>query len=313
MTSGNQKRLDFALDVDFSDILTNPILDIAARFWDHDRYEAFKICYRSMRRIDDLVDRRKACGTPILEAEAEQLRRMLFDWLEAMRGKDISDPFRRELVDVLEKFKLPFWPWERLYASMVYDLGHDGYRSLLTFLRYAEGVAIAPASVFMHLCGVSRRGGRYHRPDFDIRLAARPLALFSYLVHILRDFQKDQLNNLSCFADNLLSQHALTRDDLRKIAEGGPISPLFRDLVATYVFLAEYYRKRARRMMDDIIPLLGPKYQLSLEIIYHLYLQIFEKIDPLHGRFTGPELNPSPEEVRSRIQQTIDGFTPVLR
>jgi len=185
MVSSNQLTFDPEFDSNFEDILTNPILDIAARFWDHDRYQAFRICYRSMRRIDDLVDHKKASATQISRGEAEKLRLMMFDWLEGIRNKDFSDPFRREFVHILEKFQIPFWPWERLYESMVYDLAHDGYPSLLTFLRYAEGAAVAPASVFMHLCGVSEDSGTYRPPDFDIRLAARPLALFSYLVHII--------------------------------------------------------------------------------------------------------------------------------
>jgi len=311
MTSDNRKRFDFAFDVDYKDILTNPILDIAARFWEKDRYQAFKICYRSMRRMDDLVDHRKASGKQISRVEVKQIRLLMFNWLEAIRKKDLSDPFRKEFVEVLERYKIPYWPWERLYRSMVYDLEHNGYRSLLTFLRYAEGAAVAPASVFMHLCGVSEKESRYFRPDFDIRLTARPLALFSYLVHIIRDFQKDQLNNLNYFADNLLSQHGLTRNDLRMIAEGGPISDSFRDLIGAYISFAEHYRKKARRMIDDIVTLLHPRYQLSLEIIYQLYLQIFEKIDPHNGGFNDSELNPSPEEVKIRIQQTINNFTPL--
>ncbi|MFQ5868632.1 MAG: phytoene/squalene synthase family protein [Candidatus Zixiibacteriota bacterium] len=313
MKSNNHTRLDFTCGVDFSEILTNPILDIAARFWDHDRYEAFRICYRSMRWIDDLVDHRKGSATGILKAEAEQLRGVMFDWLEAVRNKDTSDPLRRQLVDVLEKFRIPFWPWERFYASMMYDLENDGYWSFLTFLRYCEGAAVAPASVFMHLCGVSRADDSHARPNCDIRLAARPLALFSYLVHIIRDFQKDQLSNLNYFADDLLSHHDLTQKDLREVAEGGSIPQSFRDLIATYVSVADYYRVKARRVIDDIIPMLQPRYQLSVEMIYELYLQIFEKIAHHNGRFTGSELNPSPDEVKSRIRQTIDGFTSVSR
>ena len=56
---------------DFQDILTNPILDIAARFWDDERYDAFKICYRSMRVVDNLVDDRKSSGDGISRVEIE--------------------------------------------------------------------------------------------------------------------------------------------------------------------------------------------------------------------------------------------------
>jgi phytoene synthase len=308
MTSRDDTRLDFARHVDFSQVLTNPILDIAARVWDEERYGAFKVCYRTMRRIDDLIDHRKETAESISEAEADHFRRMILDWLEAVRSGDRSDPFQNEFLQVLERFAIPFWPWERLYVSMVYDLKHDGYKSLLTFLRYAEGAAIAPASVFMHLCGVEESDGRYRTPRFDIRRNARPLALFSYVVHIIRDFQKDQLNNLNYFADNMLIEFGLTRPMLREIAEGNPISSSFRRLMASYVSIARYYQRKARRMLDSVFPSLQPRYQLSLEIIYHLYAQVLEKVDLERGGFTAEELNPSPVEVQEVIRQVVDSF-----
>jgi hypothetical protein len=47
---------------------------------------------------------------------------------------------------------------------------------------------------------------------------------------------------------------------------------------------------------------------LSLEIIYGLYLQIFERIDVSKIRFTTSELNPSPQDVRDRINMIISSF-----
>ena len=43
-------------NVDFQQILKNPILDIAAHFWEDERYDAFKICYKSMRVVDILLN-----------------------------------------------------------------------------------------------------------------------------------------------------------------------------------------------------------------------------------------------------------------
>ena len=45
---------------------------------------------------------------------------------------------------------------------------------------------------------------------------ARPCAIFSYLVHIIRDFRKDQLNNLNYFAVDILEKHGLTAENLRR-------------------------------------------------------------------------------------------------
>jgi len=310
MISNKSTKLDFLPDVDFDKILTNPILDISARFWDSDRYDAFKTCYRSMRLIDDLVDDRKSSAKKISKIELIQMKRVMTKWMKAMKRGDRSDPFRDELIKTLDRFKIPFWPWERLQKAMVYDLEHDGFESLLVFLRYSEGAAISPASIFMHLCGISKTGDNYSVPKFDIRLAARPLALFSYFVHIIRDFQKDQLANLSYFADNKLKQNHLTRKDLYCVAEGKPISSSFRNLMADYFSITDYYRLKARLVLDDTIPLLEPKYQLSLEMIYNLYYQIFERINVDSGDFSESELNPDPNEVKNKIQQTVDNFSP---
>jgi len=313
MNQKNPNELDFARDLDFSEVLTNPILDIAARLWEEDRYQAFQVCYRSMRRIDDFVDDRKEEGRTITTAEVEEYGCRLVEWLEAVRRGDDDDPFRRDFLDVLRRFAIPFWPWERLHHAMIYDLKHIGYRSLRAFLKYAEGAAVAPASVFMHLCGVARGDDGYCPPKWDIRYAARPLALFSYLVHIIRDFQQDQLHNLNYFADSELSRFGLDHQDLRDIAAGGPISRGFRDLIARYRSFGEYYRGKARQRMHQIMPHLQPRYQLSFEMIYQLYLQIFERIDPQNGTFCTGELNPEPSDVQARISRTIGAFAPASR
>ena len=220
MTTEPNNKLDFAVELDFSQILTNPILDIAARFWEEDRYQAFRILYRSMRRIDDLVDHRKATGQPITSKESHQFKAMISDWLDSVRRREISDRDQAQFVKTLDRFRIPFWPWERFGRAMAYDLDHNGYPSFLGFLRYTEGAAIAPASIFMHMCGLTAENGRYRLPDYDIRKAARPLAIFAYLVHILRDFQKDQQVGLNYFAADLMRERDLANDDLQMIAEG---------------------------------------------------------------------------------------------
>ncbi|MCK4574677.1 MAG: squalene/phytoene synthase family protein [candidate division Zixibacteria bacterium] len=308
MKSDNTNPFDFARELDFQQILTNPILDIAARFWEDDRYEAFKICYRSMRVVDDLIDDRKATGDEISAHEKTQYAALVNDWVEAIHATTAQEQLQRLLIETIVRFNIPRWPWQRLARSMVYDLHHDGFASYRVFLRYAKGAAVAPASIFMHLCGISSTSDGYRPPEFNVRKASRPLALFSYLVHIIRDFEKDQKSNLSYFADNLLAAHGLNRAIMRQVADGGDIPAGFRALMHQYRDFAAYYRGRARLMIDSVFPVLQPRYRLSLEIIYSLYSQIFERIDPDKGRFTTVELNPSPEEIQKRINATIAAF-----
>jgi phytoene/squalene synthetase len=311
MTGFRPSGLNFAVDLDFRDILTNPILDIAARFWEHDRYRAFQTCYRSMRIIDDLVDNQKASQPRMTPNEYDQYCRLIRGWVDSLVKRQPSDRFESELIATLERFRIPAWPWQKLAQAMVYDLTHNGFPTFGSFRRYCEGAAVAPASVFMHLCGVRRADGAYLEPVFDARLAARPLAIFSYLVHIVRDFEKDQKNNLNYFPHDLLERHGLPVGRLKAIAASGKVGPQVRGLMADYQRFAQYYRQRARRAIDRTRPLLEQRYQLSLEIIYSLYLQIFERIDPQDGGFSGADLNPAPDQIQERIDRTIANFRPV--
>ncbi len=311
MDMSNRTGRNFVPNLDLGQIQKNPILDIAAQFWDEERYQAFRICYRSMRIIDDLVDDRKAKGLEISDDEREQYSRMISDWIEPIKRRRPDDALQHELVATIERFKIPIWPWEKLASAMIYDLNHDSFPTFRAFLQYSEGAAVAPASVFMHLCGVARQNDGYSPPVFDSRKTARPLAIFSYLVHIIRDFQKDQKNHLNYFASDILVRYGLSGSKLREIAETGEISQSFRNLMAQYLGFVEYYRRKARESIDRILPLLKSRYRLSLEIIYNLYSQIFERIDPQKGRFTTSELNPEPEEIRDRIDRTISAFQSV--
>ena len=104
---------------------------------------------------------------------------------------------------------------EAFAKSMIYDINNDGFPTLKAFLEYSEGASVAPASIFVHLNSISKTDGNYINPPFDVKWAATPCAIFSYLVHIIRDFQKDQLNNLSYFADDLIVKNKLTRKKLQ--------------------------------------------------------------------------------------------------
>ena len=125
--------------------------------------------------------------------------------------------------------------------------------------------------------------------------------MFSYFVHIIRDFRKDQLNNLSYFADDIMDKHNLTRADLKNMAHGAPVTGGFREMMREYYRITDRYRISTLKVMDEVCPLLEPRYRLSLEIIFDLYMMVFERIDPDNGTFSTEELNPTPAETRERV------------
>ena len=238
---------------------------------------------------------------------------MISGWLDSVREGRVEDEQQRTNIETLRRFRIPLWPWERLGRAMLYDLEHDGYPTFRSFLRYTEGAAIAPASVFMHLCGIEMRDGGYVPPEFDIRRASRPLALFSYLVHILRDFQKDQLAGLNYFAGDLMLKHGVSTSDLRSAAGGDRVGDTVRGLATDYVRLANYYRIRSCAALDEVTPSMADRYRLSLSMIYELYLQILQRIDVESGSFTTGETNPTPEQIKERIEYTVAAFEATSR
>jgi phytoene/squalene synthetase len=308
MNSHREEFLEIFSSIDFHRIIDHPNILIAANFWESDRFCAAKTCYRFMRAIDDLIDNYKAKNKLIPPDERREFVSNVNDWLKMIIISDECNPLQEELKETIEKFRIPLWPMEAFAKSMIYDINNDGFPTLKAFLEYSEGASVAPAAIFVHLNGLIKRNGEYENPPFDVKWAATPCAVFSYLVHIIRDFQKDQLNNLSYFADDLILKNGLDRKIMLGFAQGSRVDTKFRDLIKDYYFLADEYRLKTYEVMKKIRPMLEPRYQLSLDIIFDLYLMVFERIDINNGRFTTEELNPDPEETKERVYNTIMNF-----
>ncbi len=304
----NEQYLSLFNKIDFSRIIDHPNILIAAAFWDEERYQAARTCYRYMRAIDDLIDCHKSAHAVIAGPEKEQFISKVNEWVAMARDTGNNNPAQHELLDTIRKFHIPAWPLEAFARSMIYDIDHTGFKTLDDFLEYSQGASVAPASIFVHLNSLTRQGDNYLPPGFDVRSAATPCAIFSYLVHIIRDFQKDQLNNLNYFADDVMERNGLTPADLRKIAEGSHILTGFRRMIAEYYTLAGTYRKKTFQVINQIAPFLEPRYQLSLQVIFSLYLMVYERISPERSNFTAAELNPTPEEIRKRVYETMVSF-----
>jgi phytoene/squalene synthetase len=308
MDSQKTKFLEIFNSIDFQSIKDHPNILIAANFWDNERFCAAKTCYKFMRAIDDLIDNHKAKNKFIAVEERKEFVANVEKWLKMIIISKECNPLQGELIETINKFRIPLWPLEDFAKSMIYDINNDGFPTLDAFLEYSGGASVAPASIFVHLNGLSQKNGNYGNPPFDVKWAATPCAIFSYLVHIIRDFQKDQLNNLNYFADDLIIKNGLNRQSLHEFAEGKKVNNNFRNLIKEYYLLADKYRIITYDIIKEIRPLLEPRYQLSLDIIFDLYLMVFERIDIKNGNFTTIELNPAPDETRERVYKIIMNF-----
>jgi len=294
--------------IDFDKIIDHPNILIAAHFWEPERYEAAKACYKFMRSIDDLIDNYKAEHQTIALIEKGELEKDVNTWINTILLASQQNQEPSELIQTVHTFGIPSWPLEAFARAMIYDIYHDGFPTLKDYLEYAGGASVAPASIFVHLCGLTREDGKYTPPAFDVKQAATPCAIFSYLVHIIRDFVKDHTHNLNYFPKDLMSKYGLDRKELLNMATGSTITPGFRNMIRELYVVADEYRKKTLEMIRIIQPQLEPRSQLSLEIIFDLYLMVFERIDIEKGTFTTGELNPTPEEIKERVREVIIRF-----
>jgi len=294
--------------IDFESIKDHPNILIAARFWEDERYCAARVCYKFMRYIDDMIDNYKAANIVIKPEERESFLSNVEKWMKLVIDSEECNPEQKELLHTINKFLIPSWPIEDFARSMIYDINNDGFPTLNHFIEYSQGASVAPAAIFVHLNGLKSSNGTFVPPAFNVKEAATPCALFSYLVHIIRDFQKDQLNNLNYFADDIIEKHRLSRHDLKEVAFGHPAGENFRNMIGEYYSLADRYREKTRIMIEQIRDQHQPRYQLSLEIIFELYVMVFERIDIRKGNFSSAELNPTPSETKERVLKTIERF-----
>jgi len=294
--------------IDFEKVVDHPNILIAAHFWDAERYQAARNCYKFMRAIDDLIDNYKTEHITIAPENQARFEADVYRWISTVVEASSEMPSHCELIDTVQRFCIPFWPLEAFAKSMIYDIYHDGFPTLQGFIDYAGGASVALASIFVHLAGLRQSDDKYLPPLFDVKEVATPCAIFSYLVHIIRDFQKDHLNNLNYFPDDLIAKYGMDGQQLLFMAKGGQITDGFRGLIRELYEVADIYRERTLEMIRQIKPLVEPSSQLSLEIIFDLYLMVFERIDIEHGTFTGAELNPTWQEIRERVGQVIELF-----
>jgi phytoene/squalene synthetase len=177
MNSQKDKFLEIFNSIDFEKIIDHPNILIAANFWEPDRFRAATTCYKFMRTIDDLIDNHKAKNKLIAPEERKEFIANVEDWLKMIIISKVSNPVDDELIETIERFRIPLWPMEAFARSMIYDINNDGFPTLKAFLDYAGGASVAPASIFVHLNGLSKVNSKYKNPPFDVKWAATPCAV----------------------------------------------------------------------------------------------------------------------------------------
>ena len=157
----NEQYLSIFNTIDFEKIIDHPNILIAAAFWDDERYKAARTCYKYMRAIDDLIDCHKSVHKTIAESEKNQFMESVNAWIARAHESKNHGTDGDELLDTIRTFHIPVWPLEAFAKSMIYDIDHAGFRTVEDFIEYSQGASVAPASIFVHLSGLTQNGHGY--------------------------------------------------------------------------------------------------------------------------------------------------------
>jgi len=262
----------------------------------------FAAAYASMRVIDDYVDN-TFLGLSPLERAARRPAALgrLASWQsgieKAARGvaaEDMAndDPVFHALADILPHADLGIGPWQALGEAMRHDLEERPIEDWTAFKAYCDGATVAPAAVFIYILGCSLRADRFcwtspQSPSYY----ASDIAVFCYLVHILRDLVADSKGDpqLLTIPRTVLSAASLSPSGLQAAIRHGDHAAVER-LVVSLTGQAQAHRNTAERRIGELAEQIdtGPRVQLAA--LYGAYSVLHDRIreDP-SSVLTDPE------------------------
>lgn len=280
----------------------------AARLLSRPRQDFFFATYAAMRVIDDFVDETFLTQpAPAREAGRGAALRMVSDWsAQCVEFRDSPGPLDADIVAALAatvgRSNLGAWPWPALAEAMRADVEEREMRSWEDFLGYCDGATVAPAAIFIYLLAADPSGGPDDDPRFGrgfrytleetARDHARDLAIYCYIVHILRDLAKDAERSprLITIPTDMLDAVGLTRDGLGEALRTK--STAIGALAGLLIDKALPYRDAGHASLRDVGRHLGFVERGALNGLIAVYDRLFDSArkDALKVALEGPAM-----------------------
>lgn len=257
----------------------------AARLLPGLRRDFFFATYAAMRVIDDAVDEGfLTLSQARRDAERARILGEIDDWsAQCTEFRPVPGPLHADMVAALAatagRSDLGSWPWPGLAEAMRVDAEEREMRSWDDFLRYCDGATVAPAAIFVYLLAAepdAESGFRYGLA-VPARDHAADLAVYCYIVHILRDLAKDAARSprLITIPAEILDTAGLARDGLG--AALADRSPAIDRLAAHLIEKAEPYREAGHAALRALAPELGLVERGALFGLIAVYDRLFER------------------------------------
>lgn len=277
-----------------------------------ERRRLFEASYATMRLIDDFVDDDFLARSDVeREASRSSAQGRIEAWRKACQsaiagqdadvsggGGSVEEALAvQALQDAAALSDVPDAPWCRLADAMKFDVCEKRLNTWEDFEAYCEGATVAPAAIFLFVLQAKRQQGTLHAGLTGEALAAqaRDMAIFCYLVHIVRDFAKDveKGGQLVTIPLDALTRHTLSRESIK--GDPSRAMPVLRDLVDR----AAMYRRDARLMADQLIPEMGKAEGRILDALLSIYERLHD------GLMENPDPRIDRSSVTSKLRKSL--------
>ncbi|MBF0190104.1 MAG: squalene/phytoene synthase family protein [Magnetococcales bacterium] len=239
-------------------------LFLVSRLLGEKKRRLFLSAYAAMRIIDDLVDENFLnADHPDRHASRVQTLERIEQWrLQALAAShDTFVPDARSLEPMVfvalratvGVSDLGEWPWNALADAMIRDVREEEIVTWEDFLAYCEGATVSPATTFAYILACEARDDRYvlAQPLDFCRDHVRQMAIFCYLVHIVRDLAKDARKQVQLITipRHLLAEAGFRRETLvQGLEDKASLEPLIRALLERAQALLEPGLERIHRI-----------------------------------------------------------------
>ncbi|HIJ83221.1 MAG TPA: squalene/phytoene synthase family protein [Magnetococcales bacterium] len=202
----------------------SPLFQVS-RLFPLEKGRLFLASYAAMRLVDDLVDEQFSAHSRQDDHQAKVVRAQVELWQQQAcaaadgRFQNVEGAYEPLVFVALNqsagRSNLGDWPWNALAASMKADIERRPMETWDDFLAYCEGATVAPATVFVYILASRFQNNGFNTPEplSFYRDKVRDMAVFCYLMHILRDLARDvaRSNQLVTIPNDILRRAGLNK------------------------------------------------------------------------------------------------------
>ena len=247
------------------------------------RREFFYATYAAMRIIDDAIDEKfLKLDTQTRSKLNTNFKRKLSKWLQQVLHLEIVDgPLSPGIIHALKytvgRSDLTKSVWSDLAASLEMDIEGTDMHSWDDFLKYCKGATIAPASIYIYLLAATHTEEKHfeYQMPYELGYYARDLAIYCYIVHIIRDLIKDAAASprLITIPNELLVENGLSRSTLSSSLRKK--DPAIVNLANDLLRRAEPFHRNGHKVLFELNDLLGFSEKTALNKLIGVYDQLY--------------------------------------